>query len=60
MQGLEGGTTFAHALTENPRIMAILSQSELNAALDPTTYIGNAPEQVDQVIAQVNAKGWLN
>ena len=38
----------------------IISQEELNALLDPTTYVGNAPEQVDRVVAQTKASGWLN
>jgi adenylosuccinate lyase len=35
-----------------------MTDKELKAALDPTTYIGLAPEIVDEVLAQ--AEGWIN
>lgn len=60
MHGLEDGGTFAQALSDDPRIKAAMTKEELDAVLDPTTYVGNAPEQVDRVVAQVKANGWLN
>lgn len=60
MHGLEDGGTFAQALSEDERIKAALTREELDAVLDPTTYVGNAPEQVDHLVAQVKASGWLN
>lgn len=60
MHGLEDGGTFAQALSDDPRIKAAMTKEELDAVLDPTTYVGNAPDQVDRVVAQVKASGWLN
>ena len=33
---------------------------EVKAVLDPTTYVGRAPEIVDEVLQQQRAAGWLN
>jgi len=37
-----------------------MSETELRATLDPTTYVGLAPEIVDEVLAQTQKNGWLN
>lgn len=60
MHGLERGATFEKSLMENPRVRAALSDDELKMVLDPTTYIGLAPQIVDHVLAQNRASGWLN
>ena len=39
---------------------AALSKEELRKLLDPTTYVGHAPQIVDNVLAQVKKDGWLN
>ena len=36
------------------------ANKQLRAALDPTTYVGRAPEIVDEVLAQVKKSGWLD
>ncbi len=59
MHGMQHGVTFEKALFENKQVRDALSEKELHAALDPTTYIGLAPQIVDDVLAQVNASGWL-
>ena len=59
MAALEGGMTFEAALMNDQRVRAALADTELQAALDPTSYVGRAPEIVDQVLAQVRGKGWL-
>ena len=59
MHGIETGITFEQALMQNERVRNALSEQELRAALDPTTYVGRAPEIVDEVLAQVKASGWL-
>jgi len=59
MRGLEGGITFEKALFENPRVRAALTDAELAAVLDPTTYVGHAPAIVDRVLAQQRALGWM-
>ena len=60
MHGLERGGTFEKSLMENPRVRAALSDDELKTVLDPSTYIGVAPQIVDHVLAQNRASGWLN
>lgn len=60
MHGLEHGVTFEQSLMQNPRVREALSAEELRAALDPTTYIGLAPQIVDNVLAQTRASGWLD
>jgi adenylosuccinate lyase len=60
MHGLSEGMTFQRALMENSQVRAALPAEELNSLLDPTTYIGLAPEIVDRVLNEVRASGWLN
>jgi adenylosuccinate lyase len=60
MHGLQGGMTFQAALMRNPRVRAALTDAELEVALDPTSYVGRAPEIVDQVLAEARSKGWLD
>ena len=54
MRGLEQGTTFEQELMRNERVRKALSQDELRAVLDPTTYVGRAPEIVDEVLASAH------
>jgi adenylosuccinate lyase len=57
MHGLEKGVTFERSLMENQRVRDALSADELRAALDPTTYVGHAPEIVERVLRQ---QKWMN
>jgi adenylosuccinate lyase len=59
MRGIEAGTTFEQALTADPQAQKALGAQELRALLDPTTYVGLAPEIVDRVLAETKAAGWL-
>jgi adenylosuccinate lyase len=43
----------------NPQVKAALGAGELNALLDPTTYVGLAPAIVERVLAETRASGWL-
>jgi adenylosuccinate lyase len=52
MHGIEKGVTFERSLMENKRVRDALSADELRATLDPTTYVGHAPEIVDRVVQQ--------
>ena len=58
MHGYEQGVTFEQALMASEAKDAIGS-SELQALLDPTTYVGLAPAIVDRVLAQTRAVGWI-
>jgi adenylosuccinate lyase len=60
MHGIETGITFEKALMENKQVREALSEKELRAALDPTTYVGHAPQIVDEVLAQARASGWMD
>lgn len=60
MRGIEGGMTFEKALFEDARVRAALTDAELRRVLDPTTYVGLAPEIVDRVLADQRASGWLD
>jgi len=60
MHGIEQGITFEEALTRDRRVGNALTREELRGVLDPTTYVGLAPQIVDGVLAQTRASGWLN
>lgn len=60
MHGMEQGMTFEQALMQNERVRGAMSEQELRAVLDPTTYTGRAPEIVDEVLAQTRSRGWLD
>ena len=60
MHGIEHGVSFEQALLQNPRVKEALPPEALRAALDPTTYVGLAPQIVDKVLADAKASGWLD
>lgn len=60
MHAQEQGTTLEAALARDPRLKGALSGNELGALLDPTTYVGLAPELVDRALALTKAEGWLD
>jgi adenylosuccinate lyase len=60
MHGIEHGISFEKALMQDKRVAAALTPEELRKVLDPTTYVGLAPQIVDEVLAQTRASGWLN
>ena len=59
MRGIEQGADFAQALMADAQVKSALSEQELRALLDPTTYVGLAPAIVDRVLAQTRAAGWI-
>lgn len=59
MRGIEGGIDFKQALLDNPAIANHVDEKELEQLLDPTTYIGAAPELVESLLAGVAAGGRL-
>ena len=60
MHGLEHGVSFEQALQQDPRVRDALSADELRKLLDPTTYVGLAPQIVERVLAQTRENGWLD
>jgi adenylosuccinate lyase len=59
MQGYEQGITFEQALMANPQAKDAIGTAELQALLDPTTYVGLALAIVDRVLARTRASGWI-
>ena len=47
MHGIEHGISFEQALAQDQRVRDALTAEELRKVLDPTTYVGLAPEIVD-------------
>lgn len=56
MHGIENGIAFERALMENKKVRDAMSADELRAALDPTTYVGHAPQIVERVLRE---QRWL-
>ena len=56
MQVQEHGEGFESVLGRDPR----LADLDLKPILDPTTYVGLAPELVDRALARTKAEGWLD
>lgn len=50
MQGIETNKSFKEVLTESKLVTEFLSETEIEALLDPTTYVGYAPTLVDEFI----------
>lgn len=59
MKGLQEGLDFEVALKSLPAIETALSTDELDKVLDPTTYLGFAPEIVDNVLENEKAASWI-
>lgn len=59
MHGIENSVSFEDALMQNAQVKQAMSAAELKTVLDPTTYVGRAPEIVDEVLRQQRALGWL-
>jgi adenylosuccinate lyase len=59
MHGFAEGITFEAALTASPQAKDAIGSEELQALLDPTTYVGLAPAIVDRVLARTRASGWI-
>ena len=59
MTAQETGGTLEAALGCDPRVKTVTDITELARILDPTTYVGLAPELVDRALAQTRAEGWL-
>jgi adenylosuccinate lyase len=59
MAAQERGGTLEDALARDPRVASVATSAELAGILDPTTYVGLAPELVDRALAQTKAEGWF-
>jgi adenylosuccinate lyase len=59
VHGLAAGKSFEESLRNNAQIGSVFSTKELKELLDPTTYVGYAPEIVASVLKNVDNSGWL-
>jgi len=59
MHGQTHGLSLEQALRADPRVADALGPDALKAVLDPTTYVGSAPENVERALAETKAEGWL-
>jgi adenylosuccinate lyase len=59
MRGISAGLTFEQALMADAQIKDAIGPA-LPALLDPTTYVGLAPQIVDRVLAETRATGWID
>ncbi len=59
MAAQEQGLTLEDVLVRDPRVKDVATAGEIASILDPTTYVGLAPELVDRALAQTQAEGWL-
>jgi len=50
LEAIDKGTSLEEVLKGNARVTAALSNEEIEEAMDPTTYIGTAREQVERVL----------
>ena len=61
MRGIDQGITFEQALMADPQVQGrARERRSCDALLDPTTYVGLAPEIVDRVLAETRASGWMD
>jgi adenylosuccinate lyase len=59
MRGIAEGITFEQALMESPQVQEAIGTQALKALLDPTTYVGFAPQIVARVLAAARTSGWM-
>nr|WP_315083168.1 adenylosuccinate lyase [uncultured Campylobacter sp.] len=53
MRGIEGGLSFKEVLLKDKNVSKILDKKEIERLLDPTTYVGYAPQLVDNFLQKI-------
>lgn len=53
MRGIESHKTFKVALLEDERVSKVLSEKDIDALMDATTYVGYAPKLVDEFLEKI-------
>ncbi|MDI6823654.1 MAG: adenylosuccinate lyase [Bacillota bacterium] len=56
MKAFEEGKTLREVLAEHPEARGLLTQEDIAEITDPTRYFGNAPQQVDEVVAFIKQR----
>jgi adenylosuccinate lyase len=59
MRGISASATFEQALMADAQVKDAIGPA-LPALLDPTTYVGLAPQIVERVLAETRATGWID
>ncbi|MGZ7444773.1 adenylosuccinate lyase [Paenibacillus sp. TH7-28] len=59
MKSVEEDIPFRDILMADTRIRQAVAVEELERLMDPSTYLGSAPQTVDRVLAAAEASGWL-
>jgi adenylosuccinate lyase len=59
MKSEEEEIPFREVLMADARVKEVISKEELEKLMDPSTYLGSAPQTVDKVLAYAEASGWL-
>ncbi len=59
-EALESGRTLRQVLADNPDVMRVLDERQLDSLLDPANYSGQAREHVDAVLQSYQANRRLN
>lgn len=60
MAAVEEERSFSDVLVENETVRQHLSEADIDTLLDPETYLGSAPEKVDEVLQRFAATGLEN
>ncbi|WP_172199702.1 adenylosuccinate lyase [Campylobacter sp. RM16188] len=53
MEGIEKNISFKEVLLQNKTISSVLDQKEIDRLLDPSTYVGYAPQIVDSFLEKI-------
>ncbi|MGG4033891.1 adenylosuccinate lyase [Paenibacillus cisolokensis] len=59
MKSVEEGIPFRDVLMADERVREAVGKEELENLMDPSSYLGSAPQIVDRVLAAAEASGWL-
>ncbi|GIQ65239.1 adenylosuccinate lyase [Paenibacillus cisolokensis] len=59
MKSVEEGIPFRDVLMADERVREAVGKEELENLMDPSAYLGSAPQIVDRVLAAAEASGWL-
>lgn len=60
MESFDSGRTFKELLLENEQVKTALSLEKIEELLNPETYLGSAPQKVDQVLEHGKKLGLLS
>lgn len=53
MKAIEENRSFKEILIENDQVLSVINADKIEELLNPETYLGSAPQKVDQVLAHI-------